>query len=88
MTDARFAALLISVVGYKVASNADFQASLVVWEGAVLRLEKDHKQKLSDKIRRALLLNILPKTIQSRVYEHLDRLTAYEELREKTVSLV
>ena len=88
MTDARFAALLISIVGYKVASNADVQASLVVWEGAVLRLEKDHKEKLSDKIQRALLLNILPKTVQSRVYEHLDRLTTYEKVREEVISLV
>ncbi len=83
MTDARFASLVISVVGYKVAKNADVQASIVTWEGAVLRLEMDHKEKLSDEIRRALLLNILPKTVQSRVYEHFDRLTTYEKVREK-----
>ena len=87
MTDARFAALLISIVEYKVASNADVQASLVVWGGAVLRLEKDHKEKVSDEIKMALLLNILPKTIQSRVYEHIDTLTTYEKVREKVVSL-
>ena len=83
MTDARFASLVISVVGYKVAKNADVQASLVQWEGAVLRLEKDHKEKLSDEIRRAFLMKFLPKTVQSRVYEHLDRLTTYEKLRGK-----
>ena len=49
MTDARFASLVINVVEYKVAKNADVQPSLVTWEGAVLRLEKDHKEKLSDK---------------------------------------
>ena len=88
VTDARFASLVISAVGYKVAKNADVQASLVTWEGAVLRLEKDHKEKLSDKIKRALLFNILPATIQSRVYEHLDRLTTYDKVRGKVISLV
>ena len=31
MTDARFASLVISVVGYKVANNADMQAAPVHW---------------------------------------------------------
>ena len=43
---------------------------------------------MPDQIRRALLLNILPVTIQSRVYEHLDWLTTYEKVREKVTSLV
>ena len=51
MTDARFASLVISVVGFKVAKNVDIQAALVQWEGQVLRLEKDHKGKLSEELR-------------------------------------
>lgn len=87
MIDARFASLLISTVGYEVAKNADAQASLVTWEGAALRLEKDHKETLSDQIRRALLLDILLATIQPRAQEHLASLTIYEEAREKVISL-
>ena len=51
-------------------------------------LEKKQKEKLSDKIKRALLLNILPATVQSRVYEHLERPTTYEKVRGKLISLV
>ena len=47
-----------------------------------------HSEKLSPKIRRALLLNILPNVLQSRLLEHLDRLTDYAQVRGKAVSLV
>ena len=35
-----------------------------------------------------MLLNILPNALQSRLLEHLDRLTDYKEVRDKIVSLV
>ena len=54
----------------------------------LLALERDHSEKLSPKIRRALLPNILPNVLQSRLLEHLDRLTDYAQVREKVVSLV
>ena len=46
------------------------------------------QRKLSPKIRRALLLNILPHALQSRLLEHLDRLLDYKQVREKIASLV
>ena len=51
-------------------------------------LERDHEERLSPKIRRALLLNILPAALQSRLLEHLGRLVDYAQVREKVVSLV
>ena len=54
----------------------------------LLSLERDHAGKLNPKIRRALLLNILPSALQSRILEHLDRLVDYAQVREKVVSLV
>ena len=54
----------------------------------LLSLERDHSEKLSSKIRRALLLNILPNALQSRLLEHLGRLTDYAQVCEKVVSLV
>jgi len=54
----------------------------------LLSLERDHSETLSSKIRRALLLNILPNALQSRLLEHLDRLTDYAQVRENVVSLV
>ena len=52
MTDARFAHLVISVVGSRLAKNADVQFSLVSWERQMLRIEKDHKETISPKIKR------------------------------------
>ena len=64
------------------------QAGLVHWETQLLALERDHQEVLSPKVRRALLLNVLPATLQARIFEHLDRLTTYAQVREKVVSLV
>ena len=66
----------------------DVQSGLVKWDTMMLALERDHNEKLSPKIRRALLLNILPKALQSRILEHLDRLPDYTQVFEKVVSLV
>ena len=87
-TDARFALLLIAVASFKIGAKQDVQSGLVKWETMLLSLERDHNEKLSPKIRRALLLNILPHALQSRLLEHLDRLLDYKQVREKIVSLV
>ena len=87
-TDARFALLLISVVSYKIGAKQDVQSGLIEWETLFRSLECDHNEMLSPKIRRALLLNILPTVLQSRLLEHLDRLLDYKQVREKIVSLV
>ena len=87
-TDARFALLLIALVSFKIGAKQDVQSELVRWETMLLSLERDHAEKLSPKIRRALLLNILPKWLQDRILEHLDRLIDYAQVREKIVSLL
>lgn len=84
-TTARFALLLISLVSFKTGKGQDVQSELVGWETMLLSLERDHAEKLSLKIRRALLLNILPSALQSRILEHLDRLIDYGQVREKVV---
>ena len=52
-----------------------------------MALERDHQEVLSPKIKRALLMNVLPSSVQTRVMEHLDRLKTYKEVRDKVVSL-
>ena len=88
MTDARFASLAINIVGHKMAKNTDIQAALLQWEALLLMLEQDHREILSRKIRRAPFLNMFPVAVQARLYEHFDRLTTYEKVREEIVSLV
>ena len=53
----------------------------------MLALERGHQETLSPKIKRALLMNVLPTSVQPRVMEHLDRLKTYKEVREKAITL-
>ena len=55
MTDAWLEHLIISVDGYKIAKNADIRAAMVHWERQMLRIEKDHKDTISPKNKRAFL---------------------------------
>ena len=51
-------------------------------------LSRDHKKVLSEKLRTALMISILPQSLQEPVAEHLDRLTTYHEVYDKIVGLV
>ena len=51
-------------------------------------LARDHKETLSEKLRIAFMIRMLPQSLQDRVQEHLDRLTTYQEVHDKVVSLV
>ena len=82
------ASLIISITGYKIGKTQDIQAALVTWEAALLSLLRDHKEEFSPRIQRALLLGIMPQAIQTKLLEHLDRLTMYRQVREQIVSLV
>ena len=78
--------MILAIFGYKIKGK-DVQAGLAQWESQILALERDHKEELSPKIRRALLMNVLPTWMQNRIMEHLDRLKTYVEVREKVVAL-
>lgn len=84
-TDARLTSLIMSIIGHKIKAK-DVQAGLITWEAQLLQLERDHNETLSEKIKRAFLMNVLPSAMQSKVMEHLDRLKSYKEVREKVIS--
>ena len=71
-TDARLTSLVLSIIGHKIKGK-DVQAGLILWEAQLLQLERDHNESLSEKIKRAFLMNVLPSAIQSRIMEHLDK---------------
>ena len=79
---------LISLVSFKIGKGQGVPSELARWETMLLSLERDHAEKLSPKIRRGLLLNILLSSLQPRILEHLNRLVDYAQVREKVVSLV
>ena len=87
-TDARFANLVNDLIGFRITKGQDVQTEMVKWEAMLLSMDRDHGEKFSPKMRRCLLLSIVPKALRDRLLEHLDRLVDYAQLREKIVSLV
>ena len=85
-TDARLTSLVLGIIGHKIRGK-DVHGGLVQWEAQVLALARDHQEVLSEKIRRALLMNVLLASMQSRIMEHMDRLKTYKEVRDKVVAL-
>ena len=62
-------------------------SGLVRGEPMVAMLSRDHKEVLSEKLRIAFMISILPQALQARVEEQLDRLTTYRDVHSKIVSL-
>ena len=86
-THSRCVQLVNSIINYKVHRVEDVLSSLVRWESLIAVLARDHKEVLSEKMRVALLVKILPNALQERVNEHLDRLTTYTDVHAKIINL-
>ena len=87
-TDQRMMTLVLEIIEWKIKGKGkDILSGLQKWENKVAELSRDHNERLGDNIQRAMLMNILPVTMQSRIREHLDRLKTYKDSREKIVSL-
>ncbi len=71
----------------KITKNEEVLSALVRWEAMISTLARDHKEVLSERVRTALLVRILPDKLQGRVHEQLDRLTTYKSVYDKVVSL-
>ena len=87
-THSRCVQLVLNIVNFKINKMEDVLTGLVRWEGQVAALSRDHKEVLTEKLRIAFMLKILPTSLQERIAEHLDRLTTYNEVHDKIVSLV
>ncbi len=80
--------LMTSIVTMKVSHNNEVLHSLLKWETMIASLARDYKETPSEKMKVALMVRILPQSLQERIHEHLDRLTSYKEVYDKVVSLV
>ncbi len=80
--------LMSSIVTMKISHNNEILSSLLQWEAMVGSLARDHKEILSERIKVALMVRILPQAPQERVHEQLDRLTSYKEVSGPVVSQV
>ena len=88
-TDAIFANLVRGLIGFRIADKGqDVQTEMVKWEAMLSAMERDHSENFSPKMRRCLLLSILPKWLREKILEHVDRLENYGQLRAQIVRLV
>ena len=87
-THSRCVQLRRKIGSFSIPKTENVLTGMVHWEGMVGVLARDHKEVLSDKLRIALLISILPNGLQERVMEHLDRLATYIEVHDKLTSLV
>ena len=87
-THSRCLQLVRSISNFRVPRMDDVLTGLVRWEAPVAMPARDHKEVLSEKLRTALMISILPQTLQERAVEHFDRLTTYNDVHAKIIGLV
>lgn len=66
-TDARFANLANDLISFRVMMGQHVQTGMVKWKAMLLAMDKDHNEKFSPKMRRCLLLSILPQGLRDRL---------------------
>jgi len=57
------------------------------WESKVSTLSSEHEETLSDKLKTAILVSMLPNELQDIVFQNMDVKTKYETVRDKVISL-
>ena len=56
------------------------------WEAKVLALERDFNEKLSDKMKTGVLLNVVPGDLQNSLIQQADKLENFKMTKERVVS--
>lgn len=80
--------LVLNITSSRISRVEDVLPRLERWESQVAILSLGHREILSEKLRIAFMLRILPATLQERVTGHLRHLITYHEVYGKVVSLV
>ena len=65
----------------------DIPAIIEAWESKVSTLKSEHEEGLSDKLKTAILVSMLPNELQDIVFQNMDGGTKYETVRDKVISL-
>ena len=66
----------------------EIQNKIDKWESQVLVLERDFKEKLSNKMKAAIALSMLPPEMRDSLIQQADKFEEYTTVREKIVSIV
>jgi hypothetical protein len=89
MTPARTLAALIDVMNPPKHTDAALALKAIdVWTTKINVLEKDHGEELSDNMKKAVLLSMLPPDLQDMIYQTVESTKSYEETRDKVKAVV
>lgn len=58
------------------------------WGLKVLRLEREHGEKISDRMRMALLLSMVPDDLQDLIYQQAGSIQSYDDARGRLKGIV
>ena len=72
----------------KISQLQQFEVSVRAWEEKLRVLERDFEERVSTKLRMAILTSMLPPSLQDWVYQQGDALADYSGMLEKLRALV
>ena len=81
--------LMMSVVSpQKITKGNEVLEMIERWETKVLALERDFNEKLSDKTKAGVLLNMMPGDLQNSLIQQADKLENFKMTKERVVSIM
>jgi hypothetical protein len=89
MTPARTLAALMDVMNPPKHTDINLILKAIdLWTLKINTLEKDHGEKLSPNMKKAVLLSMLPNDIQDLIYQNAEATKTYEETRDRVKAVV
>ena len=81
--------LMVKVTGPgKAKKGEDLSAVIARWETRANLLERDYGEKLSERMRVGILIQMVPDDMQEMILQHLDDATEYKPARDKILALM
>jgi hypothetical protein len=72
----------------KAKRTEDISGFIDKWETKVLALSRDFKETLSEKMRAAILISMLPPELQNTLVQQADKITDYKTTKDKIIGIV
>jgi hypothetical protein len=89
MTPAKTLALLMDVMSPPKHKDVSLiMKSIDIWTLKMNVLEKEHDEKLSPNMKKAVLLSMLPMDLQDMIYQNAETSQSFEEVQEKVKAVV
>ena len=89
VTPARALAAMMEVMNpVKVTDVFLIPKAIDAWTTKVVTLEKEFEEKLSDRMKQAIMLSMVPADLQDTMYQHADSMKTFEQARDRLKGLV